>query len=205
MAGIGLVVAHDADHAGAAPGGDLCRGLADLAVDAEDQHGFPGAGQAGAVQSLPGGDEGHADAGGILGIDSGGNGNDGIGFDDHVAGMRAVLADAEVTGRPEHELADQGLRSGDDSAGVVATRRAREDGVGHEACRRLDVRRIDGSGGDLDHHLVRRRRAQQMFFDRQPDRVEGRHLLMEAQAAGDDPLSVRTLDEKRHGLDPERD
>ena len=61
VAAVGLRCALDREHPGAGHGGELDRGLADLAVAAEHQHHVAGLDAAGVLEPGPGGDERHAD------------------------------------------------------------------------------------------------------------------------------------------------
>src|SRR5207245_9670169 len=111
MALIRLALAHDADHARAVPARDLHRRLPDLAVDAHDQHGLAGLRDAGAAQAFHGGDERHADAGGLLPGNALRLLHHRFRLDHEVRGMGAVAADAEIAGRAEHLAPDPARRT----------------------------------------------------------------------------------------------
>jgi len=189
MALICFRLAHHADDARALPGRDLHRRLTDLAVDAEHQHRFAGLWNAGAAKALHGGDEGHADAGGPLP----GHGlrlvHHRVRFDDEMAGVSAVTADAEVAGGAEHLAADRTRRPLDHHAGVIATRRPREDGIGHQPGRGLDVGRIDSGGLDLDQEIIRTTR-ERMTLDARCKRGGVLSLGIEAHAARFDGFGI---------------
>ena len=85
--------------------------------------------------------------------------------------MRAVAPDADVAAGAEDLAADQVGRARDDAAREVAPRRARQDGLGHQADCRLDVRRVDAGGDDLDDHLVVTFADEHEFLDRRIDRL----------------------------------
>ena len=184
MALIGLAPADDADDTGAAPSRDLRRRLPYLAVDAQDQHRFPGARHAGAAETFERRDEGHADPGGFLQRQAGGFFDHGCRFDDEMGRVGAVAADAEIARRAEHRFADQVGRTIDHDPGEVAARCAREDGVGHQAHRGLHVGRIDGRRGDLDQQVFGARGAQAEAFDNGRDAGGIRRLGVQAEACG---------------------
>ena len=80
MALIRLGPAHDPDHARTVPARDLRHRLPDLAVDAHHQHGLPRFRDAGAAHAFHRGDEGHADAGGLVPGNRPGLVDDGLGL-----------------------------------------------------------------------------------------------------------------------------
>ena len=145
--GIGFGAAGGAEHAGAAPGRDLCRGLPHLAVDAHDENHLAGMREPHAAEALGGSGEWDANPGRFLHSDAGRFGQQGGGLYQQVRGMGAVLPDAEVAGGAEHDLPDKLRRTREHRASKVAARRAGEDGVRHHPKRRLHIGRVDRGGG----------------------------------------------------------
>ena len=103
--------------------------------------------------------------------------------------MRAVAADAEITGGAEHLAADRAGRPVDHHAGVVAAGRAREDGIGHQPGRGLDVGRIDGGGLHLDQEIIRTAR-ERMTLDNWRNRSRIFGLGIEANATRLDGFGI---------------
>jgi hypothetical protein len=71
-----------------------------------------------------------------------------------MGGMRAVAANTEIAGRAEHLATDPSPWPVNHDTGIVAPRRAREDGVRHQPGRGLDVGWVDGRGLDFDQQIV---------------------------------------------------
>jgi hypothetical protein len=150
MARIGLVAAHRPDDPRAQHGRDLGGRLPDLAVDAQDQHCLAACRHAGPQETLPGGDEGHADRAGLHHGQPRRLGAHGIGLHHHVGCVRPVATDAEIAARSPDLRTDEIGGALHDHAGEIAAGRAWPDRVRHHAERRLDVGRVDG--GSMDFH-----------------------------------------------------
>ena len=180
MALVSLVLADDADHPCAAPGRKLRRGLADLAVQPHDQNGVLRRRHAGAAKSLDRGHERHADAGGFFHRDGSGFLDQRRRLDNQMRRVGAVAADAEIAGRAEHLAADPFRRAIDHDAGKIAPRRARENRIGHQAGRGLDVGGIDAGRLDFHDHVIRPAR-QRALLDRRRERRRVRRFRIQPQ------------------------
>ncbi len=176
-----LVAAHHADDPRAPPGGDLGGCLADLAVEAEDQHRLARLRHSTPAEAFLRGHEGHADPRRLVERNAGRLLDERLGLDDEMGRMRAVAADAEIAGGAEDGAAQPFGRPVDDGPGEIAAGRPREDRVGHHADRRLRIRRVDGRGAHLDQHVRGGEPLDAAAFDGGSELLDGLGLGGEAQ------------------------
>lgn len=185
VATVRLRLAFHREHPCAKRGGNLDRGLANLAIAAGDQHHVARLGHAGAAQSFISRNERHAHGTGFDQRDGVRLGAHGLRADAQVLAVRTVAANAKLAATAPHLLPDQLARAIDNNACVVASRRTWPDGMRHQSERGLDIAGIHARANHFDNALARARLWPRHPDQRQLERVDGRSFPLNLNGVHD--------------------